>query len=238
MKRHNWPIETARYVRNLLAVYDLATEADIKAGKLWYSDARTFASKLARKHGVSLEITAGVIAALSPGTEWTRNQRTADAFLRAYRDCDLCARDRYDLTTYGSRPIAKAYAIADLGTHGTPDPGTIEHVLHGAKTVAFYRSIIDPDQTENVVIDGHGKSAALGVRVGNHDGYLDTGGKSARPGIGVQRFEYAHLERAFLTAARKVGLLPAQFQAIVWLVWKRQSTGFTIQPIKALRKAA
>jgi len=230
MTRHNWPIETRAYVDNLLAVYALATDADIKAGKVWYSAARGYALRLARKHGVSLQVAAGVISALSPGTEWSRNKRNADEFIGHWRLFREAVLSRLDLTTYGRRPLTKAYAILT--------GSDIERTLNGDKTVAFYRSIVDPTQTSTVVIDGHAKSAALGVRVGNHDGHTDAGNVGTS-GVKVNQFEYPHLERSFLNAAREVGLLPSQFQAIVWLVWKRQPIGFNINhSLRAMEKAA
>ena len=229
MTRHDWNTETREYVKNLLAIYLLSSPEDIKAGKVWYSNARKYAKSLARKYNVSLDIAAGVIAALSPGQEWEKNKRSADEFMREYRNCDRCTLARLDLATYGNGPIQKAYAIAN----GAP----IGPTLHGPKTTAFYRAIVDP-MSPDVVIDGHAKSAALGVRYGNHDGWTDAKGIRRRsetaPGIKVERNEYAHLERAYRIAAATVNLTPAQFQAVIWLVWKRQSVGFTLQPQESI----
>lgn len=219
--RHDWTSEERAYIDNLLGVYSLATNADLKNGKVWYPRARMFAEHLAEIHGVSLSVAAGVISALSPGTEWSRNKRNADEFLSTYRKCGPCALSRLDLTTYGSLPISKAHSIA----RGKDVVST----LHGPKTIAFYHAILNPLGRSHVVIDGHAKSAALGVRYGNHDGYNDRGERSqTAPGIGVQRFEYPHLERAFLTAAQHVNLYPNEFQATVWIVWKRQPTGYQL----------
>lgn len=225
MTRHDWTTETARFASNLLAVYSHASKADIDAGKRWYPAARRYAQSLARKYDVMLDIAAGVIAALSPGQEWTRNKQSADEFFRAWRTCQSCARERLDLATYGNGPVSKAYAIAN----GAP----IGPTLHGPKTTAFYRAILDPTSDKDVVIDGHAKSAALGVRFGNHDGWTDAHGKGHKslnaPGIKVERNEYPHLETAFRAAASIVGLNVNAFQAIVWIVWKRFPTGYTIQ---------
>lgn len=223
MTRHDWKTETARYAENLLSVYDLATRADIEAGKKWYPRARRYAQQLARRYHVSLEIAAGVIAALSPGQEWTRNKASADAFFREWRACGVCARERFDLATYGARPIEKAYAIAN----GAP----IGPTLNGPKTTAFYRAIINPNSDRDVVIDGHAKSAALGVRVGNHDGWNDrTQSRGSTSGVKVERHEYPHLETAYRAAASVVGLNVNAFQAVIWLVWKRCPIGYTVAP--------
>lgn len=208
MIRHDWKTETQEYVKNLLSIYLLASPEDIKAGKAWYGNARKYAKSLARKYNVSLDIAAGVIAALSPGQEWEKNKRSADEFMREYRNCDRCTLARLDLATYGNGPIQKAYAIAN----GAP----IGPTLHGPKTTAFYRAIVDP-MSPDVVIDGHAKSAALGVRYGNHNN-----------GVKVERNEYSHLEHAYRIAAATVGLTPNQFQAIIWIVWKKQPTGYRL----------
>jgi hypothetical protein len=212
--RHDWTSEERAYIDNLLGVYSLATRAEITSGKLWYPRAQLFAAHLAEIHHVSLSVSAGVISALSPGTEWSRNKRNADEFLSTYRKCGPCALDRLDLTTYGKLPISKAHSIA----RGKDVVAT----LHGPKTTAFYHAILDPLGRSHVVIDSHAKAAALGVR-------------SYPP---VRAFEYPHLERAFLTAADHVKLYPNEFQATVWLVWKQQPTGFTLPTTKALGVAA
>ena len=220
MKRE-WPQEIARYTANLVTIYSEASKGDVAVGKRWYSDARKFARALARKHHVSVDIAAGVIAALSPGSEWTRNKANADEFLRVARICDSCACDRFDLTTYGARPLAKAWAIFQ----GAP----IAQTLNGPKTVAFYRAIMGASTTD-VVIDGHAKSACLGVRIGNHDGRTQDG-KRLTGGVKVEAHEYRHLEHAYRAAAEVVGLAPNDFQAVIWIAWKRFPVGHVVKPL-------
>jgi hypothetical protein len=217
--RHDWTSEEQTYTRNLLRVFSLASIADIKGGKLWYPRARSFAARLAHKHGVSAETSAGVISALSPGCAWDRNKRSADEFLFHARKHGADCLNRTDLSTYGRRPLAKAWRIFN-----GKDPDSV--LATGHKTHAFYHAIIDPKQTALVVIDSHAKSAAHGVRVGI--GPVKLSDAKYVHKIRVHNFEYAHLQRAFLEASARVGLLPNQFQATVWLTWRKLPSGFQL----------
>ena len=61
----------------------------------------------------------------------------------------------------------------------------------------------------NVTIDGHARNIAYAERVGLTDD---------RTNIGVR--EYRALQAAYEEAARRIGLMPYQLQAITWRVWR------------------
>jgi hypothetical protein len=162
--------------------------------------ARETAGRLAGKFHVSLETSAGVIAALSPGRNWTENIYDAETFLAEY---SKGARGRYlpAVGTYGGKNLRKAERIA-----AGADP---LDVLGGPKVRAFYRCIVNPESREDVCIDRHSKCAAYGV-------------KTAENSL-VKLSEYDHIADHYRRCARQVGVLPNQFQAVVWVTWRRLS---------------
>jgi len=60
-------------VRRILRTFDAATASDVESGATWYDEAGDLARTLADRHNLSVEEVAGVIAALSPRTTWSRN---------------------------------------------------------------------------------------------------------------------------------------------------------------------
>lgn len=68
-------------VRRILRTFDRATPSDIEAGANWYGESRELASNMATAHRLDIEVTASVLAALSPRTSWSRNVLGAAAFL-------------------------------------------------------------------------------------------------------------------------------------------------------------
>lgn len=67
--------------RRILATFDRATASDLESGVTWYGEAGTLAENMAGAHGLTVEVTASVLAALSPRTTWSRNVIGAAALL-------------------------------------------------------------------------------------------------------------------------------------------------------------
>jgi hypothetical protein len=194
MKRYSPTIE-----KNLLKVWASASELDRVEGLNWYQSAHDYAEQLAVQYNVSVPTACGVIAAVSPGSEWERNKRDAAAVLKAFADgkrgTELPA-----VGSYGYKNILKAERCA-LGE----DPN---QVLGGLKVLNFYACILEPSKNGYVCIDRHAKSAAYGKLFGER-------AKSIKAG------EYKWLYRHYMTCARKLGVLASAFQAVVWTVWRR-----------------
>lgn len=64
------------------------TDAQMEKGLRWYSDAHAEAERLGNAHDLTTEQGAGVIAALSPRTEWGANQENAERILTAMDEHD------------------------------------------------------------------------------------------------------------------------------------------------------
>ena len=63
-----------QYTRNILKVYNQATQSEIDHGMTWYADAKSDAQSMADKYELPLHIVVGVIAALSPTNRWERTR--------------------------------------------------------------------------------------------------------------------------------------------------------------------
>lgn len=125
--------------RHILEVFAAATVAEIEEGLSWYADAHAVATHLDPEDPAR---AAGVLAALSPRTNWGRNVNLA---ARAYAD------------GAASRTMRMCVEAADRILAGA-DP---LEVLAGPKVRAFYACIADPGCPE-VVVDRHAFDVAVG----------------------------------------------------------------------------
>lgn len=186
---------------NIHAIFNLATPAEIKAGKAWYAEAQEACQSMADRHELPLQIVVGVVAALSPNNRWERNLEDADKLCAAFLNGD--AVESVKCCTYHTMR-AKAWGILQDG------PSTIEEIvkqLKGQKIVAFFRCIMG----QNVCcVDGH----ALNIyRAERHPLTSD------KTNVGVRL--YRTISDAYAEAGKKHGLKAYEMQAITWTVWRR-----------------
>ncbi|MGB1650732.1 MAG: DUF7178 family protein [Paracoccaceae bacterium] len=192
-------IDHEKMIYNISSVYNEADKTQHAEGLLWYSDAQKAAHDIAARHGVAVYIAVAVIAALSPNNKWTRNLVNADALIGAFIRGDGV--DSVKVSTY-HKMKAKAWDILAA----RPDYDGAKKMLKGQKITSFFMDIMGEF---NVTIDGHARNIAYGERVGLTDD---------RTNIGVR--EYRALQAAYEEAARRLGLMPYQLQAITWRVWR------------------
>ena len=192
-------IDHEKMIYNICSVYNEADKTQHAEGLLWYSDAQKAAHDIAARHGVAVYIAVAVIAALSPNNKWSRNVTNADALIGAFIRGDGV--DSVKVSTY-HKMKAKAWDILAA----RPDYDGAKKMLKGQKITSFFCDIMGEF---NVTIDGHARNIAYGERVGLTDD---------RTNIGVR--EYRALQAAYEEAARRVGLMPYQLQAITWRVWR------------------
>lgn len=157
--------------RRLIRFVDDATTAEIRHGLGWYELAHATACTLANENGVSVDTACGVIAALSPRSDWPQNVKRARELLETG--------DTYGLGN--GRGKAKAIVAG-------ADPLS---VLSGPKTRAFYLNVADPEHSDAVTVDAHAFDAAAGRvtddrtrkvldRVGEYDRVADFYRRAAR----------------------------------------------------------
>lgn len=192
-------IDHEKMIYNICSVYNEADKTQHAEGLLWYSDAQKAAHDIAARHGVAVYIAVAVIAALSPNNKWSRNVTNADALIGAFIRGDGV--DSVKVSTY-HKMKAKAWDILAA----RPDYDGAKKMLKGQKITSFFMDIMGEF---NVTIDGHARNIAYGERVGLTDD---------RSNIGVR--EYRALQAAYEEAARRLGLMPYQLQAITWRVWR------------------
>lgn len=194
--RRRYTRPSRRINRNLSAVWSLATPDEVAHGVRWYREANATARELADRCGATLAQAVGVIAAISPGSRWEKNLEDAEALLAAYAYAEPLPM----VGTYGRRNVLKAQAI--LRGAAPLD------VLGGFKVRAFYANILSPDTPGPVTVDRHARGAAYQLR----------GDAAAEVRSDA---EYRYLADHFARGARRVGLLPHEYQATLWVTWRR-----------------
>jgi len=192
-------VDHERMIHNITSVYRDADATQYNEGLVWYDDAQKAAYRIAVKYDMPVYIVVAVIAALSPNNKWSRNVVNADALIGAFISGDGMLSVK--VSTY-NRMKQKAWDILAA----RPDYDGAKAMLRGQKITSFFMDIMGEF---NVTIDGHARNIAYGERVGLTDD---------RTNIGVR--EYRALQAAYEEAARRVGLMPYQLQAITWRVWR------------------
>jgi hypothetical protein len=185
-------------VQRLTHYYSLATESEIKDGINWYSEANVFCQSLAKECNVSIQQVSGIVAAFSPQAGWIENKRYASTYLKRGK----ALRTKVQ--------IGKAEAI--LKTENLDEIESLLAYNKGAlKSKAFYKNILLSEVSTGVTIDRHAVAACL-----QHHSETE-----ALPAIQMTESQYRFFESAYIEAAKKVGILPHQFQAVVWVVYRR-----------------
>ena len=194
-------------VQNILAIYNLSSAGEIKAGLAWYSDAHNQALQISEALNVPLTTVVGVIAALSPNNKWERNLSNAYQLIAAYLDGETV--ESVKVSTYHTMK-AKAWSILADQLDETDD---ILTRLNGQKIKSFYECIIGVPH--GICIDGH----ALNIWRNERHGLT-----SDKTNIGKRL--YADIQADYLEAGNAVtyqgrNLTAYEMQAITWTVWRR-----------------
>jgi hypothetical protein len=186
-------------MNNLEKIFKQAIPVEIENGKKWYQEANDTLKELSVKYNLKPEIVFAVCSALSPRCIWNQNiidtENVLNWFTTKYHGVN---RNLPKVTTYGQN-LRKAIDI--LKTENTD-------VFVSRKTFNFFNNILNPENTDYVTIDGHGINAyynKLGIVENKHF---------------TPRY-YDRIAKAYIKGANKYGLLPCQFQAIIWLTFKR-----------------
>ena len=103
----------------------------------------------------------------------------------------------YRPTTYG-RNVAKARTILKDGVPRFS-------IKTGPKTYNFFHALVNPETTEHVVIDRHAYVIATG-----------------KPYIGVRGKQYDLIAKRYKRAAKKLGILPTELQAVLWVDYRHK----------------
>lgn len=192
-------------IKNILAVYDMATPEEIREGIVWYASALAECKRISIDYSVPLNTVDGVVAALSPNNKWNRNIVNARDMVEAYVNGDGI--ESFKVSTY-TKMKEKAWSILEYGT--ASDVEIIE-ILKGQKIISFFGNIMGYD---GCTIDGHARNIAYNERIGL-TGSLYIGKK-----------EYKSLQEMYVEAASQRTtngrpLKAFEMQAVTWVVWRR-----------------
>lgn len=182
--------------RNLKHWYSQATVEDKYEGQRWYTEASQFASFLSEKYGVTKEIAAGVVSALSPNNKWKRNKIDAELVLSA------CAAgmspDAVSVCTFNANK-KRAFQIA---------VGNFKILKSSPKTYAFARNVGEDDPS-HVTIDRW------------HIRACQTMSKSpVQVQESITSKQYSVIEQETIKVANEFGVKPHEFQATIWVCIK------------------
>lgn len=186
----------SKLVVNILKVFDKIKDPDIK----WYRNANKWAVAASGASGHDLNVVCAVIAALSPGCVWERNQEDAVGLLWGVSG--------YKPMTYPAN-IRKAKRIVALNGQSEAEVlATLRpYKWTGQKSYAFYHNLRYPLKDEHVTVDRHAIAIALG-RV---------------PQLFERKINQSQYDRysdAYREVASKVGLRVQELQAATWVHWR------------------
>jgi len=190
---------------NLIAIAKQATLAEIEAGQQWYPRARAWIAKIADRNHMTVGQVASIVAALSPNVSWEHNMHTAEELIEGRLDVYQGYRTNLD----------KAKRLLHSG--GGPDK-LGELFPRGFKVCPFALNLSGCDDI--VTVDTHAIQAA-------HNDPLTTVMYIR------SRIDYTQYAQVYREAAVRTGYKPAEFQAIVWLVWKRLHPTSIKRPARA-----
>lgn len=179
---------------NVVAMFKLATGAEIIHGMNWYRDAHDIAGRIAKG---DYAMGAGVLAAMSPMMGWDRNVEVAENAFRDGKASGGLKRncEKSDKIMSGDNPL---------------------DVLGGDKVRNFYLAILDPENSIGVVVDRHAFDIAVGEVTNDK-----TRGALSRKGI-YEKFSQAYIIAAEIVSL-ELGFKVSgcQMQAITWVAWRR-----------------
>ena len=198
--------------REIVAKFTLATSQEVQLGCDWYRSALNIAGRIQSKYHtterpLTVELVAGVIAALSPNNRWERNIIDAEAIIKCWAsggtDEDILA---VKCCTY----TAMRQKALDILTRDIP----IVEILNGAKIIEFFNCITNP-ALNDVCIDGHAYSVWFGQRLTMKQ--VPNIGKKLRQQIKTDYRDACQ----FINEELSCFYTPADIQAITWVTHKR-----------------
>jgi hypothetical protein len=219
-------------------MYEATPEDTKEKGMNWYANVHDAAIKSAREAGKTTRQAAGVVAAVSPNMDWEKNN------INAFHEIDEIRPEHWDAISSSAREGRRDPAVRQLLKgmsistatdsallkahriwHGNEDPEAVLTRGTAPKTNSFFRNINEPHHSGPVTVDGrHADLVVDAMRPWSGEG-------SAR---GIQSADlkrgktsrYEQYEEHTRRVADRVGILPHQFQAVVWEGAKPVERGF------------
>jgi len=192
--------------KQIAKLYNQAGEAEKQDGQAWYPEAKQICEVIANKFGIHVNKVIGVVAALSPATNWKQNIADAHNLVMAF-STGQNPRDVV-VTTYGNNK-RKAIAILEA-------PGILGQTIAGFlnsgtlnKTTSFFWNIVNPGDDSYVTIDRHAIRIAIGSKQADD--------------IAITEKRYKDVVKSYQIAAKSLGISAISLQAAVWVAYRRIS---------------
>lgn len=191
----------------------------IVEGSRWYPAANALASAIATRTGLDVDRVIGVLAVISPQTDWDANARIGEQmceFHASGKAEGLSPQGAMDLFISQTRSVSalpsnilKGFAVLK----GAP----IDATLGGTKVRSFYNNIADPGGTGEVTVDGH-MAKAFGAASGLTFAEVKKlmGMKSVAPASAFPSAGYVAIAEAIRRVAGRYGVSPDAVQAAYW----------------------
>lgn len=180
-------LTTTKTVNNILRIFDKANGEGLN----WYEEANRYAWDLRMKFDIDRLKVAGIIAAFSPLKSWETNKTITEQFLRTGK------------ASHTRVMTQKAKDI--LASDGSLE--VISDILNGNKITNFFLNIAEPTAFNNVTIDRHAISIAVGEVL-----------PDAKMRMSVKQYQF--FLKAYQVAAYKRDILPSQMQSVTWVKWR------------------
>lgn len=184
----------------LLRIHATASPTALARADWYRAVAARDCESIARDTGLSFRVVAATMAILSPGPKYAQNLADTRA-MAVWASRDRCRTVPPTVCTYGANALKAQTLLIDYVSGADHDADPMPYVS-GPKVTAFALNIMG--DASHVTLDRHA------VRPLN-----DRTGKAAD--IPCSREERQRMADAYRKAAAKVGLAPAEFQAVVWV---------------------
>lgn len=185
-------------VVNIHKVLALSDDIDYKEGKEAYSNYNKLLRRVSEFYKVGFTPTVAAFASLSPSNDYMGTLRSVVTLIQAVKK--NIPIDKISTSTY-RHCLVRAYEYFT---------GQKDFLLEteGLKIKNFYCNILHPEDKQYITIDGHAHSIWLGKHMTMKEALFS-------------RSKYFIIAEDYKKAAKQVGLLPNQVQAITWFTWKR-----------------
>lgn len=198
-------------ILRLDAVYATATPTDVIEGLAWYAVAHGEITKAALATGLPEPVLAAAMAVLSIQTEWGKNLRSFWLHVAAFKRGEAAPLKTETLVRRSDRIAGEILRTGDVTLLGD-----------GPKTGQFQLDLLELDSPDMSTIDSIMAQAGLGII----------------PSSGLNKGQYATVNDAVCHLADVYGIRPYQFQAIVWVTWRRHHGAAFKKALRAARRAA
>lgn len=200
---------------NIMKVYNVSLESEKND---WYKEANVFGSQVSEflSGFMSLDVSKrqvlGIVSALSPLKEWSKNKDLAVDLIMS-GDCGHMklnkqkALDILNLQYTGNGHPMDSQRDEVFKEENVYYDDEILKILNGDKTKRFYLNMVYPSGG-GVTVDRHAIAIAIGRTATDKEQSISSA-------------VYTFLEDCYIMTSETLGLTPLHLQSITWQAWKR-----------------